>query len=300
MIRPVFVFVFVIVCLISCTQEDTSFEGTTPVTFNLQAQGLTPMTRAAVMPIGTPSCLIILDYMDGQLKGTYTRGTGSEDIDNNAILSSITLPLAQGSHTLYFLCAQEKWDALDKTNHTISWTTTDLKQVWATSLSLEVTELNQVAQPVQMNLCVGAIIFPFDDVMAPTCSTAEFSLSKSSWTYDYIAGTGTEGTMNKRTFDATEKRGKSNVVYYIYSFVPSDATEVDIKGTKAKNIGTATVFVKDEEGNYIGASKAPVTIPDVGILPGYQTNLLGNFWLYKPPFSLSIQDTWSGQFDISY
>lgn len=61
------VIVIVIVVFIgsSCTQEDTTFEGTTPVTFNLHAQSITPMTRADAVKIGTPTYLIILDYKDG-------------------------------------------------------------------------------------------------------------------------------------------------------------------------------------------------------------------------------------------
>lgn len=300
-LASVFIFVFVFV-FSSCTQEDRDipFEGSTNVSFNLHAQSITPMTRADAVKIGTPTYLIILDYKDGILQGTYTRGTKSGDIDGNVPLSPLSLPLTYGNHTLYFLTSVNRWDALDTDAHTISWSTTKLQQTWATSVTVNVDKVAVEGKDVSMPMVVGVVLFTFNDAIPSDASRYAFSISKSSWTYDYFKDSGTAGEEIAVSDKLDSQIGKTNVRIGIYSFVPSDAADVTINDTKAKNIGTATVSVVDTEGNHINATKAPVTVENVGILPGYQTNLLGNFWGYKSDYTPTIQKSWTGQFDISY
>lgn len=210
------------------------------------------------------------------------------------------MPLTYGNHTLYFLTSVNKWDALDTDAHTISWSTTKLQQTWATSVTVNVDKVGMEEKDVSMPMVVGVVLFTFNDAIPSDASTYSYSISKASWTYDYFKDSGTAGEEIAVSDKLDSQIGKTNARIGIYSFVPSDAADVTINDTKAKNIGTATVSVVDTEGNHINATKAPVTVENVGILPGYQTNLLGNFWGYKSDYTPTIQKSWTGQFDISY
>lgn len=286
--------------LISCSsfEEEDGYpqKATANVTFVPTTQSITPLTRADANSTGTPTCLMVIDYVDGEFKAAYTRGYDENDFDEENALSALSLPLTYGQHTLYFVSSAAKWDSHNTSNHTITWA--DQVVTWAKKVDINVNKVNMPSQDVNMEVCMSFVSFYINDALPADLAKITLSLQKRTLTYDYVAGKGAEGTSYERTFDISSSYiGKTKASFSAFTFVPSNAEETTYEDLSANNIGDMTLSAFDADDNELGTK----TVTDVCIIAGYKTIVSGKFFSdFNQPYSMTVESSYKGTINLSY
>lgn len=265
---------------------------TKEVSFSMLAEHISPIgvTRVAN---GTPTSLMVLDYMGDKLIKVYTRNAGDAETDlaYTNLLEDITLNLTHGDHTLYFIASETKWESYDTTAGTISWN--KAKQTWAVKKEVTVTA-STATQEVSMPVKVAYVVFKMEDAIPPHAAKATLTLSKGSTVFNYKTMTGGAGTEVSSSASVASVVGQAGRGMSLYTFVPSDAAAVTVDGVSAFSAGEGILKVTDSSDKEISSRSKN----NLGIKEGYETTVSGIFFQYTDqPFSLQLGD-WTG--NITY
>lgn len=260
----------------SCYQGiDESLPTSVDVTFNLSQQGILqePMTRAG---IAAPGNLIVFDSFNGAISST-----------THTSASSVSLPLALGTHDLYFVAADKLWASASNKDLTVTWNNSGnrLSYTWAKHITLDVAVGTTLAT-VQMPLVVGDVQVETLDFFPSDAATLHVEAPNVSWILDLTtmkAKTTTEEV--NYSINVSTHAGKNLMTLNIYTFIPSSG-----------NVGDIAITLTDSKSSEL----INHVLSSVPVQEGYITRYKGYFFTDGLTIPLEYSDDWTGTIDYTF
>lgn len=274
--KSFFLTILMAFALTSCYQnEDEISSNEKYVAFNLNAQGvdLSSMTRAT---FNEPQNLLVIDQFED--KCTVSERTG---------LASFGLPLAYGTHELYFIAATAKWESYDTDKLIMKWTNTvaGMREVWAYHLTLEVDE-NTTVEEITLPLVVADVRIKTLDKIPTGTSVVNVEandLCRALNLTTMKGGVITSQPVNAN-LDVSSAAGKTLQANF-YTFVPA-----------AGNVGDINVTALDASSKEIAAKM----LNAVPVQEGYISLYTGYFFSEGVTIPLTYTDDWTGVNEYQY
>lgn len=261
--------------LSSCYQGiDETLPTSVDVTFNLSQQGIIqePMTRAA---IATPQNLIVFDSFNGSVKST-----------THTSASSVSLPLAIGTHDLYFVAADKVWSSVSNNDLTVSWSNSGnrLSYTWAKHITLDVA-VGTTPATVQMPLVVGDVQVVTLDYIPSSAVTLNVEAPDLSWILDLTTMKGKTSTQGVAFSIPISTLAGKNLNLNNFTFIPSSS-----------NVGDIAITVSDSKNGEL----ANQILNSVPVQEGYVSRYQGYFFSDGITIPLEYTDDWTGTIDYTF
>ena len=260
----------------SCYQGiDESLPTSVDVTFNLSQQGILqePMTRAGIT---APGNLIVFDSFNGGVTST-----------THTSASSVSLPLALGTHDLYFVAADKLWASASNKDLTVTWNNSGnrLSYTWAKHITLDV-EVGTNPATVQMPLVVGAVQVVTLDYFPAAAATLSVEAPNVSWVLDVATMKGKATTQEGGySINCSGLAGKSRLTHNIFTFIPSSS-----------NVGDIAITVADSKNGEL----ANQILNSVPVQEGYVSRYQGYFFSDGLTIPFEYSDDWTGTIDYTF
>lgn len=266
--------------LCACSQETalptSDATQTKRVTFLVTSNGW-DITRALTADGQDMTDLWIFDYIGGELVGTtHKTGTDSD-------ISTPTLALDYGQHTLYFVASRGKTPQVSGT--TITWATPS-DTFWST-LEMSVTGATPTSKEIALDRVATKLKVIIKDQI-PT-NTAALEITPATWWYgiDYTTGAATSSSAAVRSITVPENMLGTTNKLVLSIFGISDTSEwmadVDLK-------------MKDTDGNVIGG----VAVEDVPFVRNRATEISGNLFGGAQPFEITLNAEWDDAYEMEW
>lgn len=267
-------------------------QGKQLVTFQFSAFGMTQgemgaETRAIT---STPTVLLAVDVLGGEVVNVVQL-TKETETDN--VLDALSLNMAYGRHTLYFLAAAKGYAEFDQDAMTVSWTTANanLNYTWARKLTVDVSNGPAATLNVELPLAVGRIELVCNDALDPDIRQMAISGAGICWTLDLTTMQGRESEDGIAiSLPYTSTNYSNGRAFAFFSFEPVSESE------STPNIGNVTFIAKRADGSEIASH----TLSNVPVQTGYYTQYRGYFFSNNADFNLSLADDWTGYFPMTY
>jgi hypothetical protein len=260
--------------VVSCHKQ----QGIQQITFSCSGEWQ-PSTKDLSANSYSMTDIWILDYVGSTLVQTIHQS------DNTAAdFGSPSIPLAYGTHTLYFVASRGTTPTLNTTNQTITWAKPS--DTFQKSLTLTVSASTPTTQSVTLERMVAKLRLVINDAIAT--GTTAFTVTPATWYYgiNYTDGSPASVATNQAiTVNCPASNiGLSGQVVTV--FTPSSSAQWNTNVTFAALNGTTTI--------------SSVTIPNVPLQRNHPTEYSGNLFTSSDGFTLSLNDTWDDPFTGSW
>ena len=250
------------------------------VTFSLQGDftlNTTPFTRSLQADDKDMTDVWVIDYIDGDLVQTVHQS------DNTASdFGTPTVPLAFGTHTLYFVASRGKTPTLDTTEETLTFGTPS-DTFWK-AVTLTVSDNTPVTRTVSLDRIVTRMKVILSDAMP--AEVAAVSLTPAEW---YAGFNYTDGSPASLTEEdehimtiPSNYAGRTNLSFSTFGF--SAATE-----------WTADVTVKAYDGD--DDIITSITISNAPFLRNRSSDYTGSLFTSNGVMTLSLNEEWIDSYE---
>lgn len=265
-----FLFFCLLVSLTACVNSISDQDNSEKITFNV-TEGT---TRSSTL---SDNCkhLVCLDYVNGAYKSQVV----SSSTDNS--YGKISLDLAYGTHTLYFIGHNQPEAIIDKENLLLSFD--KVTDTFISSITLTVDEDTKATQNITLHRCVAKFELKTTDAIPDKCTSVGITLKGGCKYFDLKNEIGTSEQVQSKTISISGTLvGTSNNSFSCYTFLNKDEKEVNI-----------AYVAQDSEGKEL-FSKTFETVP-LGI--NEITRYVGTFFTKKTSaennFGISVDSVWS-------
>lgn len=248
------------------------------VTFEISCNGLSQESMTRANTLTEPTQLLIFDCCNG-----------STTVTQKDAVTSVSMPLKDGTHDLYFMAASKACKSYDKDALTVSWPNNVsgyMSTVWACHYQIIVSEGTSFEE-IELPLVVADVRVSSNDGLPTNLGKVSVEAPGVSTTLDLatmkaVAG---EGVNFDIAVPASQygKRFSLN----IYTFVP-----------EAGSVGDIAITMYDKTDNTTEISSR--TLSAVPVTAGYVSDYTGYFFSSGISIPLSHTSDWLGRNEYDF
>lgn len=266
--------------------EETITETTEPTkafTFHVKGDFTTnyeDMTRAAIRLEDNNTAgmtdLWVLDYCED---GTLVQQVHQSSTDDG--FGSVPMNLTYGKHDIKFVASKGTSPSL--TDNALSWT--KAHDTFTLSYPVDVVASSNGNRAPELKRSVSGLKVIISDAIPANAKTIILTLGKRSQSLNLPDLTAATYSQSSVELDCTSNRGVSGASAAIYTLANNEEWT-----------SSASITVKDAQGAVITS----VTMPDVELRKNRMTTLTGEVFNRTNGFSVSIDNTWDNDLELTF
>ena len=264
--------------LVACSQQEIEQpKGEKAITFYAVHNYGTRATLEA--DGGVLTDLWILDYMDGVLVQSLHQTSDQTDF------AEPTLPIAYGSHHIYFVGSRGVEPTLDTDAHTLTFGT--VRDTFWKDYAIDVTASTSSDRTVMLDRVVTRLRMVVNDEVPATIDKLRLAISTWFFGIDYMTGEPTAQGIRDNEIDVPDsyKGTTGNLSVSVYGFSGQDIWTTDVTfsavGTSGETLGSVTIadapFKRNRITQYSGNLFASLGKMGVGLNTEWDSNYEGSW-----------------------
>lgn len=214
----------------------------------------------------------VVDHVDGAFVQLVHQAKDDADFGRP------TLPLAYGTHTLYFIASRGTGGVIDTDAHTVTWD--GVKDTFCKAMEVEVSASSPAVRNVTLDRVVTKVKINIKDEVPEGIAGVNLTPGLVYKGFDYVGDEPVCETENAEyviTVPESYVGTKNLLSVSIFSFSGADEWTTDLQ-----------VLAKDTDGNSIGG----VSIESVPLLRNRATEYTGKLFVTDGTASLTLNDEW--------